>query len=84
MTKIGVLCSRVRVEEKMIFAALAERRVEYDRVDPRSVTLDLDGNGVVVAQVGIQAALLRISSAKRKVLQSKELTQLTMPGRLRS
>ena len=33
--KIGVMCSRVRVEEKLLFAALQEREVDYDRMDPR-------------------------------------------------
>ena len=46
MTKIGVLCSRVRVEEKLLFADLEKRRVAYDRIDPRAVTLDLDGDGI--------------------------------------
>jgi [lysine-biosynthesis-protein LysW]--L-2-aminoadipate ligase len=43
---IGILCSRVRVEEKMLFAALQERGVDYDRIDPREVVFDLGGNGL--------------------------------------
>jgi [lysine-biosynthesis-protein LysW]--L-2-aminoadipate ligase len=46
LKKIGVLCSRVRVEEKLLFAELEKRRVAYDRIDPRAVTLDLDGDGI--------------------------------------
>jgi [lysine-biosynthesis-protein LysW]--L-2-aminoadipate ligase len=42
--KIGVLYSRVRVEEKMLFTALQERGVEYDQIDPRQVVFDLGGN----------------------------------------
>ena len=42
--KIGVLCSRVRIEEKLIFAALREQKVDYERVDPRKVTFGL-GSG---------------------------------------
>ncbi|MBS1249256.1 MAG: Alpha-aminoadipate--LysW ligase LysX [Chloroflexi bacterium] len=38
---IGVLYSRVRVEEKWIFAALEQRGVEYDRLDDREVFFDL-------------------------------------------
>jgi len=44
--KIGVLCSRVRVEEKMLFAALQERGVDYDRMDPREVVFELGGHGL--------------------------------------
>ncbi|MFB0538348.1 MAG: lysine biosynthesis protein LysX [Anaerolineae bacterium] len=44
--KIGVMCSRVRVEEKMLFAALQKRGADYDRIDPREVIFDLDGNGL--------------------------------------
>jgi [lysine-biosynthesis-protein LysW]--L-2-aminoadipate ligase len=38
---IGMLVSRVRVEEKWIFEALERRRVPYERVDDRQVALDL-------------------------------------------
>jgi [lysine-biosynthesis-protein LysW]--L-2-aminoadipate ligase len=45
--KIGVMCSQVRVEEKMLFAALQERGVDYDRIDPREVVFELvGGNGL--------------------------------------
>jgi len=44
--KIGVLYSRLRVEEKMLFTALQERGVEYDQIDPRQVVFDLGGNGL--------------------------------------
>ncbi len=40
--RIGVLYSRVRVEEKWIFAALEQRGVDYDRLDDRRFFLDLD------------------------------------------
>lgn len=40
--KIGVLCSRVRVEEKWIFAALERRGLVYDRIDDRTAIFDLD------------------------------------------
>jgi [lysine-biosynthesis-protein LysW]--L-2-aminoadipate ligase len=45
-SKVGVLCSRVRVEEKMIFSALRERGVDHERIDPRDMALDLGGNGL--------------------------------------
>ncbi len=38
--KIAVLFSRLRVEEKAIFAALDERGVAYDRIDDRDAVFD--------------------------------------------
>lgn len=40
--RIGVLYSRVRVEEKWIFAALEQRGFDYDRLDDRQIHFDLD------------------------------------------
>lgn len=40
--RIGVLYSRVRVEEKWIFAALEQRGVDYDRLDDRDVHFDVE------------------------------------------
>lgn len=40
--KIGVLYSRVRVEEKWIFGALEKRGMDYDRLDDRAVHFDLE------------------------------------------
>ncbi|MEJ2211466.1 MAG: lysine biosynthesis protein LysX [Anaerolineae bacterium] len=45
MTRVALLCSRVRVEEKLILAALRERGVEFDRLDPRGLILDLHSPG---------------------------------------
>jgi [lysine-biosynthesis-protein LysW]--L-2-aminoadipate ligase len=39
--KIGVLYSRVRVEEKWIFEGLEKRNIDYDRIDDRQVVLNL-------------------------------------------
>jgi len=39
--KIGVLLSRVRVEEKWLFEALDKRGVVYDRLDDREVQFDI-------------------------------------------
>ncbi len=44
--KIGLFCSRVRVEEKLLFAAFRQRNVAHDRLDPRKLALDLQGNGL--------------------------------------
>lgn len=40
--RIGVLFSRVRVEEKWIFAALESRGIDYDRLDDRKIQFNLD------------------------------------------
>ncbi len=39
--KIGVLCSRIRVEEKLLFEAFEHRRLQFDRIDDREVVFDL-------------------------------------------
>ncbi len=39
--KIGILLSRVRVEEKWLFEACEKRGIEYARLDDRAVTFDL-------------------------------------------
>jgi [lysine-biosynthesis-protein LysW]--L-2-aminoadipate ligase len=43
--KIGVLLSRVRVEEKWLFEALDKRGLAYDRLDDREVKFDLANPG---------------------------------------
>jgi [lysine-biosynthesis-protein LysW]--L-2-aminoadipate ligase len=39
--KVGVLCSRVRVEEKLLFDELTRRGVPFDRIDDREVVFEL-------------------------------------------
>jgi [lysine-biosynthesis-protein LysW]--L-2-aminoadipate ligase len=39
--RIGVLYSRVRVEEKWIFAAMEQRGVDFERLDDRNVSFDM-------------------------------------------
>lgn len=43
--KIAVFYSRKRVEEKLIAAALDERGVAWDRIDPREVCFEVGGPG---------------------------------------
>jgi len=43
--KIGVLISRVRVEEKWLFEALTKRGILYDILDDRQVQFDLNNPG---------------------------------------
>ncbi|HEX5810040.1 MAG TPA: lysine biosynthesis protein LysX [Anaerolineales bacterium] len=43
--RIGILYSRVRVEEKWIFGALEKRGIDYDRLDDRAIHFDLSDPG---------------------------------------
>ncbi len=43
--KVGLLYSRVRVEEKLLFDALDKRGIAYDRIDDREVEFDLQNPG---------------------------------------
>ncbi len=43
--KIGVLYSRVRAEEKLLFEALDARGIPYDKIDDREVQFDLTNPG---------------------------------------
>jgi len=40
--RIGVLYSRVRVEEKWIFGAMEKRGIDYERLDDRVISFDLE------------------------------------------
>jgi [lysine-biosynthesis-protein LysW]--L-2-aminoadipate ligase len=40
--KLGVLYSRVRVEEKWIFSAMEKRGIDYERLDDRAISFDLE------------------------------------------
>lgn len=44
--KVGVLCSRIRVEEKLLIAELQKRRVDFDIVDDRKIILDIQESGL--------------------------------------
>jgi [lysine-biosynthesis-protein LysW]--L-2-aminoadipate ligase len=66
--RIGVLCSRVRVEEKLIFKALRDRGVDGERVDANTITLGLSGS-----LVGYDVILVRCLSHSRALYASKLL-----------
>lgn len=42
--RVGILCSRVRVEEKLLFHAMQQRGVEYERIDPGTIAPRLGGS----------------------------------------
>ena len=45
MTKVGVLCSRIRVEEKLLIGELEKRGVDLDILDDRQIILEIQRNG---------------------------------------
>jgi [lysine-biosynthesis-protein LysW]---L-2-aminoadipate ligase len=44
-TKVGILLSRVRVEEKLLIQELEKRGVDFDVIDDRQVIYDIQQNG---------------------------------------
>lgn len=73
--RIGVLCSRVRVEEKMLFAALRDRGVAYERLDPRGIAFKLDGG----RPAAYDAVLVRCLSHSRAYYLTRWLEGLGVP-----
>jgi [lysine-biosynthesis-protein LysW]--L-2-aminoadipate ligase len=74
--KIGVLCSRIRLEEKLIFAALRKRGVQHDRVDPRALLVQADGNGMGQ----YDAVLVRCISHSQAYYVTRWLESLGIPA----
>ncbi len=66
--RVGVLCSRVRVEEKLIFKALSDRRADGERIDANAITL-----GLSEAINGYDLVLVRCLSHSRALYASKLL-----------
>lgn len=66
--RVGVLCSRVRVEEKLIFKALRDRGVSYERIDSNAITFGLS-QGIK----GYDVVLIRCLSHSRAWYASKLL-----------
>jgi [lysine-biosynthesis-protein LysW]--L-2-aminoadipate ligase len=77
--KVGLLCSRVRVEEKLILAALRERGVDFARVDPRKVSFDLAGSGGDDLS-GYDGVLVRCLSHSRAFYLTRRLESLGVPA----
>jgi [lysine-biosynthesis-protein LysW]--L-2-aminoadipate ligase len=73
--RIGVLCSRVRVEEKLLFEALRKRGVDFERVDPRDVSFDLGGDSLGE----YDAVLVRCLSHSRAYYLTRWLDSLGVP-----
>jgi [lysine-biosynthesis-protein LysW]--L-2-aminoadipate ligase len=45
MPKVGVLCSRIRVEEKLLIQELQKRGADFEIVDDREIILEIQRNG---------------------------------------
>jgi [lysine-biosynthesis-protein LysW]--L-2-aminoadipate ligase len=43
--KVGMLCSLIRVEEKLLIQELRKRRVDLEIIDDRELILEIQGNG---------------------------------------
>jgi [lysine-biosynthesis-protein LysW]--L-2-aminoadipate ligase len=43
--KVGVLCSRIRVEEKLLIQEMERRGVDMEIIDDRQIILEIRGNG---------------------------------------
>jgi [lysine-biosynthesis-protein LysW]---L-2-aminoadipate ligase len=71
-----MLCSRVRVEEKLLFAALQERGIDYERIDSRDVSFDLNGAGLLE----YDAVLVRCLSHSRAYYLTRWLDNLGVPA----
>jgi [lysine-biosynthesis-protein LysW]--L-2-aminoadipate ligase len=66
--RVGVLCSRVRVEEKLIFQALQDRGVDSERIDDEAIIL-----GLTEGISGYNVVLIRCLSHSRTLYASKLL-----------
>jgi [lysine-biosynthesis-protein LysW]--L-2-aminoadipate ligase len=64
---VGVLCSRVRLEEKLIFQALRERDVSFERIDVRALIANLNGSVPACCDV----ILMRCLSSSRALCASR-------------
>jgi len=66
--RVSVLCSRVRVEEKLIFQALQDRGVDSERIDDEAIIL-----GLTEGLSGYDVVLIRCLSHSRALYASKLL-----------
>jgi [lysine-biosynthesis-protein LysW]--L-2-aminoadipate ligase len=74
--RIGVLCSRVRVEEKLLFATLRARDVDFERIDARKATFDLGSQSLDE----YDAVLVRCLSHSRAYYLTRWLDHLGVPA----
>jgi len=75
--KIAILCSRVRHEEKHLFAAFETRDVPYEPIDVRSLAFDVAGCDAALD--GFDAVLVRCLSDSRAFYLTRWLEQFGVP-----
>ncbi len=75
--KVGLLMSRLRVEEKWLMAALDARGVEYDRIDDGEAIFDLDAGPGLWAQYDV--VLVRSISYMRGLYAAQVLNAWGIP-----
>lgn len=73
--KIGVLYSRKRVEEKLITAAMDERHINWERIDPREVTIHIGAPEIA----SLDAVLIRSLSHTSAYYFSRWMESLGVP-----
>ena len=74
--KIGVLYSRKRIEEKLITAALDDRKVDWERIDPRQVSIEIGAP----AASRFDAVLIRSLSHTSAYYATRWLESLGIPA----
>jgi [lysine-biosynthesis-protein LysW]--L-2-aminoadipate ligase len=74
--RIALLCSRVRVEEKMLFAALDDRKVDYVRINPDDAAFELGGDGLG----DYDAAMVRFLSHTQAYYVTRWLESVGIPA----
>ncbi|MDP7260240.1 MAG: lysine biosynthesis protein LysX, partial [Anaerolineales bacterium] len=74
--RIGILYSRLRIEEKWLFAAFDERAIEYDRLLDREVTFDLTAAD---DWQRYDAVIIRSLSTSRGLYAAQALNSIGVP-----
>ncbi len=72
--RVGVLCSRVRIEEKWLFQAFEARGVEVERIDDEAIVL-----GLPTQLEGYDGILIRSLSHSRALYASRMLSASGIP-----
>ncbi|MCS7177897.1 MAG: lysine biosynthesis protein LysX [Anaerolineae bacterium] len=87
--RVGILCSRIRVEEKLLFQAFRDRGVEAERIDDEAILLGLpgtpplllaeEGNSLSTETGPYDVVLIRSLSHSRALYASQMLSASGMP-----
>lgn len=75
--KVGVLCSRIRIEEKLIFEGLRKRGVDFEKFDVRRLYFSLNGERPREMPIlDCEVVLIRCISHREAFYASKVLESL--------